>query len=79
MDTRKWSAKWKNWNISDILLFEFNRGAKAVEGPETFASCMGTMPLERAQQEYAFLVRRIVLTLVTLHVQEDLRVLMKIV
>ena len=28
-DARKWSAKWRNWNISDILLFEFNRVTKA--------------------------------------------------
>ena len=35
---------------------------------------MGTMPSERGRQENGFLVlRRIVLTLVTLHVQEDLR------
>ena len=39
---------------------------------------MVTMPSERARQENDFLVlRRIVLTLVTLHVQEDLRCLMK--
>ena len=39
--------------------------------PETFAPCMGTMPSESARQENSFLVlKRIVLTLVTLHVQE---------
>ena len=33
VDARKWSAKRRNWNISDIhiLLFEFNRGAEAAE------------------------------------------------
>ena len=31
MDARKWSAMWRNWNISVILLLEFNRGVKAVE------------------------------------------------
>ena len=63
-----------------ILLFEFNRGAKAAEGAETFAPYMGTMPSERARQENSFLVlRRIVLTLVTLHIQEDLGGLMKII
>ena len=32
MDIRKWSAKWRNWNISDIFFsFEFNRGEKAAE------------------------------------------------
>ena len=53
-----------------ILLFEFKREAPS----------MGTMPSVRARQETGFLVlRRIVLTLVTLHVQEDLRDLMNIV
>ena len=64
VDARKWSAK---WNISEIFFT-----LSSIEGPETFAPCMGTIPLERAQQEHAFLVlRRIILTLVTLHVQED--------
>ena len=55
-----------------ILLFEFNRGAKAAEGAGTLAPYMGTMPSERPRQENSFLVlRRIVLTLVTFHVQEE--------
>ena len=30
IEARKWSAKWRNWNIFlHILLLEFNRGAKA--------------------------------------------------
>ena len=61
-------------------LFEFNRGRKQRRRPETFAPCIGTMPSLRAWQENGSLVlRRIVLTLVTLHAQEDLRGLMKIV
>ena len=67
-------------HFRQILLFEVNRGAKAEEAPETFAPCIGTIPPERARQDNGFLVlRRVVLTLVTLHVQEDLRGLMKIV
>ena len=32
MDARKWSAKWRNWNISDIIhLSEFSRGVKSAE------------------------------------------------
>ena len=53
-------------------------GRKQQRRPETFAPCMGTMPAERARQQNSFLVlRRIVLTLVTLRVQEDFRDLMK--
>ena len=78
VDTRKWSANWTNWNISDIFF-----SLSSIEGqkqPETFAPCVWTMPSEIAQQENGFLVlRRSVLILVTLHVQEDLRGLMKIV
>ena len=81
VDDRKWSAKWRNWNISDIFFSLISiEGRKQRRQPETFASCMGTMPSERAWQENGFLVsRRIVLTLVTLHLQEDIRGLMKIV
>ena len=49
-----------------ILLFEFNREAKAAEAALTFALYMETMPSERAWQENCFLVlRRIILTLMT--------------
>ena len=77
----KWNAKWKNWNISDIFFsLSSIKGQKQRRWPETFAPCMGTMPLEREQQENGFLIlRRIILRLVTLHIQEDLRGLMKIV
>ena len=62
------------------LLFEFISGAKAAEAAGNLCTIMGTMPSVRARQENGFVVlRRIVLTLVTLHVQEDLRGLMKIV
>ena len=81
VDIRKWSAKWRNWNIYDIFFsLSSTEGQKQRRQPETFAPCMGTMPSERARQENGFLVlRTIVLTLVTLHVQKDLRGLMKIV
>ena len=38
---RKWSAKWRNWNISDILRFEFNRGAKVAEAARKFCAVYG--------------------------------------
>ena len=54
-------------------------GRKQQRRPETFAPCMGTIPSERALQENGFLVlRRIGLTLVIPHVQEDLSGFMKI-
>ena len=66
MDTRNWSAKWRNWNISDIFFSLSSIEELKQQGqPETFLPCMGTMPSERAWQENGFLVlRRIVLTLV---------------
>ena len=55
-----------------ILLIEFNGRAKAAEAARNICAVYGTMPSERTRQENGFLVlRRIVLTLVTLHVQED--------
>ena len=81
VDARKWSIKWRNWNISDILCsLSSIEGRKQRRRPETFAPCMGTIPPERARHENRFLVlKMIVLTLVTLRVQEDLQGLMKIV
>ena len=81
VDARKWSAKRRNWNISEhILFFEFNRGAKAAEKVRNICGKHRAMPLKKARQENGFLVlRRIILTLVTLHIQEDFRGLMKIV
>ena len=81
VDARKWSAECKNWNIYDIF-FSSNsiEGRKLRRRPETFTPCMRRMPSERARQENSFLVlKRIVSTLMTLHIQEDLRCLMKIV
>ena len=74
-DARKWSAKWRNWNISGIFFsLSSIEGRKQQRRPETFAPCMGTIPSERARQENSFLVsKRIVLTLVTLHVHEEFR------
>ena len=79
VDARKWSEKWRNWNISDIFFsLSSIKGRKLRRRRETFAPCMGTIPSERAQKENGFLIlRRIVLTLATLQVQEDLRDLMK--
>ena len=81
MDARKWIYEWRYWNISNLLFsFEYNRGAKAAEVVRNICVVYETMPSERTRQENGFLVlRRIVLLLVTLHVQEDLRGLMKIV
>ena len=80
-DARKLSAKWRNFNISDIFMSSSSiEGLKQWRRPETFAPCIGIMPSEWARRENDFLVlRKIVLTLVTFHVQEDLRGLMKIV
>ena len=62
-----------------ILVFEFNRGARAAAAAIRTVYGDNVMG-ERARQADGFLVlRRIVLTLVTLHVQEDIRGLMKIV
>ena len=71
----------KSEHFQHILLFEFNRGAKAAEAARNICAMYGDNANgERARQENGFLVsRRIILTLVTLHVQEDLRALMKIV
>ena len=81
VDARKWSAKWRNWNICDIFIsLNSTEGRKQQRQPETFAPCMGTVPSETVRQENGFiLLRRIFLTLVTLQVQEDLQSLMKIV
>ena len=81
VDARKWSAKWRIWNISDIFFsLSSIKGKKERKRLETFSPCMGTLPSERARQKNDFLVLgRIVFTLVTLHVQDDLRGLMKMV
>ena len=54
-----------------VLLFEFSRVPKQLRRPKTFALYMGTMAVKRARQENSFLLlRRIVLTLVTLPCSE---------
>ena len=80
VDARKWSAKWRKWNISDIFFsLSSIEGRKQRRRPETFAPFMETMPTDRARQENGFLfLRMVVLTSVTLLVQENLRGLMKV-
>ena len=59
MDARKWSTKWRNWNISDIFFsLSSIEEQKWSRQPETFAPYMATMLSERAQQENGFLVLR---------------------
>ena len=41
MNARKWSAKWRNCNIYDILFFDFNRGAKAVVAARNICTIYG--------------------------------------
>ena len=66
--------------LEDFRHFEFNRWAKAAEAARNICAVYGIMPSEKARHENGFLVlRRIVLTLVTLYVKEDLRGLVKIV
>ena len=66
-----------------ILLLEFNRETKAVEAARNICvvyeyNAIGESTAE-TRQENGFSLRSIVLTLVTLHVQEDFRGMMKIV
>ena len=81
VDARKWNGKLKNWNFPDIFFPLISiEGRKQRRRAETFALCMWTMPSERAWQQNGFLFwKMIILTLVTLHVQEDFLGLMKIV
>ena len=59
VDARKWSAKWSNWNISDIFFcLSSIEGRKQRKRPETLAPCMGTIPSEGARQENDFVVLR---------------------
>ena len=41
VDARKWYAKWRNWNISDIFFAEFNRDAKAAEAARNIGAVYG--------------------------------------
>ena len=57
-------------NIRHILLFEVNREAKAAEAARNICVVYRDNASERARQENGFLVlRRIILTSVTHHVQ----------
>ena len=55
-----------------ILLFELNRGTKAAQAGRNFCAVCEENDIE-ARQENGSLFGRIVLTLVTLHLQEDLQ------
>ena len=68
---RKWFSRFKEdrFDIRDIP-----------HSGKPFVTCMGTLLSGRARQENGFVVlRRIVLTLATLHVKENIQGLMKIV
>ena len=54
VDARKWSAKWRNWNISDMFFCLSSIEGRKQRWPETFAPCMGTMPSERASKKMVF-------------------------
>ena len=51
MDARKWSAKWRNWNISNIISLSSIEG-KSSGGIETFLPCMGTMSSESMARKW---------------------------
>ena len=80
VDARKWSAKWRSWNISDIIivLFEFNREAKAAEAARNICAVYCDNAIgESTAIKWFSRFKEDLLTLVTPHVQEDLRGLMK--
>ena len=63
-----------------ILLFELNRGAKAAEAARNICAIYGDYSIgEGTASKWFSRFKEDGLTLVTLHVQEDLRGLMKIV
>ena len=67
-------------HFQHILLFEFNRGTKEAQAARNICAMYGDNAIRESMSRKWFLVlRRIVLTLMTLHVQEDFRGLMKIV
>ena len=80
VDARKWSAKWRNWNILDILLFDFNRGAKVAEAARNICAVYEENSIaESTARKWFSRLKEDLLTLLTLHIQEDLWSLMKIV
>ena len=67
-------------DFQHILLLEFNRGAKAEEAARNVCAVYGDNAIgETTVRKWFPVLRRSVLPLVTLHVLEDLRGLMKIV
>ena len=79
MDARKWSGKLSNWDISDIFLsLSSIEGRNQRRRPETIAPEDKAIGESTARKWFSRL-QRIVLTLVTLHVQGDFRGLMNIV
>ena len=55
VNATKWSAKGRNWNISDIFFtLSSIEGRKQLRRPEIFAVCMGTKSSEKAGQEMVF-------------------------
>ena len=65
VDAGKWSAE----HFRHSLLFEFNRGAKAMEAARNICTVYGDNATGESRQETGLLVlRKIVLTLVILHV-----------
>ena len=41
VNARKWSAKWRNWKIWHIILYEFNRRTKAAEAARNICVMYG--------------------------------------
>ena len=64
-------------HFQHILLFKFNRGAKAAEVARNICAVYGDNTIgESMARKWFSHFKEIILTLVTLHVQEDLRGLM---
>ena len=81
VDAKIWSAKRRNWDISDIAsslssIQRESRGGSLKHLRRVWEQCHQS---EHGKKMVFLVLRRIVLTLVTLHVQEDFRVLMKTV
>ena len=63
-----------------MLLFEFDRGAKGAEAARNICAVYGDNVIgESTARKWFSRFKLDLFTLVTLHVQEDIRVLMKIV
>ena len=55
-DARKWSAKWRKLNISDILIFEFNIEATAVEAARNICAVYGDNAIEESMEQDRFYI-----------------------